>query len=48
MAEIAKASKLEARSLPSQAELYHKDVKSQLSEDCGECLSHELTFYFSY
>ncbi|GKG31486.1 hypothetical protein Tco_0426436, partial [Tanacetum coccineum] len=30
-AEIAKASKLEACSLPSQAEAYHKRVKSELS-----------------
>ncbi|KVI02339.1 Armadillo-like helical [Cynara cardunculus var. scolymus] len=32
VAEIAKASKLEACSLPSQAELYHKHVKSELSD----------------
>ncbi|KAM0000391.1 putative armadillo-like helical protein [Helianthus debilis subsp. tardiflorus] len=31
VAEIAKASKIEARSLPSQAELYHKQVESELS-----------------
>ncbi|KAL8264207.1 hypothetical protein R6Q59_022337 [Mikania micrantha] len=31
VAEIAKASKLEACSLPSQAEIYHKQVKSELS-----------------
>ncbi|KAI7758370.1 hypothetical protein M8C21_013731 [Ambrosia artemisiifolia] len=31
VAEIAKASKIEACSLPSQAELYHKQVKSELS-----------------